>query len=112
MKLFVDQETHMPLMLTYEGVLPRMFFRGGGHGGPNAQRPTPEEIEKMRKEPPQQVTYEVHFADYKKVDGVLLPHLITQSVNGKATEEFTDREVQAEPTAQARAVRQEGFIGS
>lgn len=89
MKLFVDQETHKPLMLTYEGVLPRMFFRGGGQGGQNAQRPTPEEIEKMRKEPPQQVTYEVHFSEYKKVDGVLLPHLITQSVNGKVTEEFT-----------------------
>ena len=89
MKLFVDQETHKPLMLTYEGVLPRMFFRGGGQGGQNAQRPTPEEIEKMRKEPPQQVTYEVHFSEYKKVDGVLLPHLITQGVNGKVTEEFT-----------------------
>jgi hypothetical protein len=89
MKLFVDQETHKPLMLTYDGVLPRMLFRGGGQGGQNAQRPTPEEIEKMRKEPPQQVTYEVHFSEYKKVDGVLLPHLITQGANGKVTEEFT-----------------------
>ena len=30
MKLFVDQETHKPLMLTYEGVLPRMFFGAAG----------------------------------------------------------------------------------
>ena len=64
-------------MLTYEGVLPRMIMRRQG------ERPTPEEIEKMRKEPPQQVTFEVHFSEYKKVDGVLLPHLISQSV--KAT---------------------------
>lgn len=83
MKLFVDQESHKPLMLTYEGVLPRMIMRQQG------QRPTPEEIEKMRKEPPQQVTYEVHFSEYKKVDGVLLPHLISQSVNGNVSEEFT-----------------------
>jgi hypothetical protein len=83
MKLFVDQESHKPLMLTYEGVLPRMIMRGQG------QRPTPEEVEKMRKEPPQQVTYEVHFSEYKKVDGVLLPHLISQSVNGDVSEEFT-----------------------
>ncbi len=83
MKLFVDQESHKPLMLTYEGVLPRMMMRGQG------QRPTPEEIEKMRNEPPQQVTYEVHFSEYKKVDGVLLPHLISQSVNGNVSEEFT-----------------------
>ena len=62
---------------------------GAAAGRRNAQRPTPEEIEKMRKEPPQQVTYEVHFSEYKKVDGVLLPHLITQGVNGNVTEEFT-----------------------
>jgi hypothetical protein len=83
MKLFIDQESHKPLMLTYEGVLPRMIMRGQG------QRPTPEEIEKMRNEPPQQVTYEVHFSEYKQVDGVLLPHLISQSVNGNVGEEFT-----------------------
>ena len=83
MKLFIDQQSHQPLMLTYEGVLPRMIMRRQG------ERPTPEEIEKMRKEPPQQVTFEVHFSDYKKVDGVLLPHLISQSVNGNVSEEFT-----------------------
>jgi hypothetical protein len=83
MKLFIDQATHLPLMLTYEGTLPRMFTRQGG------QRPTPEEIEKMRQEPPQTATFEVHLADYKKVNGVLLPHTITQGVNGKVTEEFT-----------------------
>ena len=53
------------------------------------ERPTPEEIEKLRKEPPQQATFEVHFSEYKKVDGVLLPHLISQSVNGNVSEEFT-----------------------
>jgi len=60
-----------------------MFTRRGG------ERPTPEEIEKMRQEPPQMGTYEVHFSDYKKVNGVLLPHTITQGVNGNVTEEFT-----------------------
>ena len=31
----------------------------------------------------------VHFTDYKKVDGVLLPHTITQGTNGTVNEEFT-----------------------
>src|SRR4029453_12986636 len=83
MKLFIDQKSHTPLMPPYEGGVPRMIIRGQG------QRPTPEQIEKMRSEPPQQVTYEVHFSEYKKVDGVLLPHLISQSVNGNVSEEFT-----------------------
>ena len=50
-----------------------------------------------RKEPPQEVTYEVHFADYKKVDGVMLPHTITQSVDGKATEEWTIAQYKVNP---------------
>ena len=83
MKLFVDQSSHKPLMLTYEGLMPRVAFNRNG------QRPTPEEIEKMRNTPPQQVTFEVHFTDYKKVDGVLLPHTITQGTNGTVNEEFT-----------------------
>jgi hypothetical protein len=83
MKLFVDQSSHKPLMLTYEGLMPRVNFNRNG------QRPTPEEIEKMRNTPPQQVTFEVHFTDYKKVDGVMLPHTITQGTNGTVNEEFT-----------------------
>jgi len=63
--------------------MPRVAFNRNG------QRPTPEEIEKMRNTPPQQVTFEVHFTDYKKVDGVLLPHTITQGTNGTVNEEFT-----------------------
>lgn len=100
MKLYVDQATHKPLMLTYDSPLPRFNFRGGpgqGQGQGQAQgqapaqppRPTPEEIEKMRSTPPQMATFEVHFSEYKKVEGVMLPYLITQSVNGTVAEEFT-----------------------
>lgn len=45
MKLFIDQATHLPLMISYEGVLPRMVVARGG------QRPTPEEIEKFKLNP-------------------------------------------------------------
>ena len=43
----------------------------------------------MRNTPPQMATYEVHFSEYKKVEGVMLPYLITQSVSGSVAEEFT-----------------------
>ena len=29
MRLFLDQQTHLPLMLTYKGMLPRFFQRRG-----------------------------------------------------------------------------------
>jgi len=48
-------------------------------------------------EPPQEVTFEMRLADYKKVDGVMLPHTITQSVDGKATEEWTITQYKVNP---------------
>jgi hypothetical protein len=81
-KLFIDQETRLPLMLSYEGIMPRMMV---ARGGP----PSPEEIEKMRREPPQTATFEVRYGEYKKVDGVVFPHLLTTAANGNVTEEWT-----------------------
>jgi hypothetical protein len=69
------------------------------------QPPTPEEIEKMRREPPQTATYEVRYSEYKKVDGVLLPHLITTSANGNATEEWTIEKYKLNP-----ALKPESFV--
>ena len=40
-KLFIDQATHLPLMVSYEGVLPRMMVRGGAarwNAGPTPTR--------------------------------------------------------------------------
>jgi outer membrane lipoprotein-sorting protein len=92
-RLFIDQETHLPLMMTYDAAMPRMM-----RGRPGAGRPSPEEIERMRREPPQIVTFEVHYAEYKEVDGILLPHLITQSTNGNVTEEWTIERYRINPS--------------
>ena len=97
MRLFLDQSTHMPLMLTYTGVMPRMVVRQAG--GP---QPTPEEMRKRwedaRRQPPQEVTFEVHLEDYKEVSGVMLPHRFTQSVEGKPTEEWTVTSYKVNPS--------------
>ena len=100
MKLFIDQATHLPLMVSYEGVLPRMMVNRPG--GP---RPTPEEIEKMRSEPPQTALFEVRYSEYKKVDGVLLPHLVTTGANGNVTEEWTIEKFKLNP-----ALKPESFV--
>jgi hypothetical protein len=122
MRFFVDQRTHLPLMLTYEGVMPRFITRRAGPGGPagpgapaaNAPQsgapavtepvpaapraaPNDEEMRRRMAEPPQQVTFEVRYEDYKDVDGVMLPHIITQSVNGKPTEEWTITDYKVNP---------------
>ncbi len=72
---------------------------------PGGQRPTPEEIEKMRSEPPQTALFEVRYSEYKKVDGVLLPHLITTGANGNVTEEWTIDKFKVNP-----ALKPESFV--
>jgi hypothetical protein len=107
MRLFLDQSTHMPLMLTYTGVMPRMVVRQAG--GP---QPTPEEMRKRwedaRRQPPQEVTFEVHLEDYKDVSGVMLPQRFTQSVEGKPTEEWTVTSYKVNPNLKPESFVKKG----
>jgi hypothetical protein len=86
-RLFLDQTTHMPLMLTWQGAAPQLVFaaRGGrgqrgGANGPPAAGPPPER---------QQATLQITLAEYKTVNGVKLPHLMTRGVNDMTIEEWT-----------------------
>ncbi len=99
MRVFFDQETHLPLMLTYEGPQPRMMVRrsGGAPGGTAGPPPDAEEMRRRMAEPPKMVTFEVRFSDFKDVNGVMLPHLMSQSVEGKPTEEWTVSQFEVNP---------------
>lgn len=120
-RLFVDQATHMPLMLQYQEVRPRIMIadgRGGGRGNPGGGGPGPSagsgqggrggpggrgvdpaemrrRMDAMPPPAPSQVT--VYLADYKAVDGVQLPHRLTQAVDGKPVEEWTFERVKVNP---------------
>jgi hypothetical protein len=86
MRLFVDRETRMPLMLTWQGPQPRIMVRGPGGSPPN-----PDDIARQGAPdgPPPQATFELRFEDYRKVDGILLPHHISRGVSGSVNEEWT-----------------------
>lgn len=117
LRLFIDQATHLPLMVQYQDPKPMVMMAGpGGPGGPGrgpggpggpppgGARPemTPEEIQKrveeMRKTPPALGTYAMHLGDYKKVDGVMLPHKIDISLDGQPNEEWTVEKYKVNPT--------------
>ena len=119
-RLYVDAESHLPLMLTYMEAEPRIMTRsftrngggaaaggpvgprtvtsGGGHtvaGRGEAPELTPEqrgELEKVRKEaeatPPKRIEYTLFFSDYKKVDGLSMPHRIARGTGNKTVEEW------------------------
>jgi hypothetical protein len=98
-RLFLDQKSHRPLMLTYRGVAPRVMIQTqqgpppdggrGQHGEPaHGEAPMP---------PPQVVDITLYLDDYKSVDGVMLPHHMARSVDGKPTEETTFKTIKINP---------------
>ena len=104
MKMFIDQATHLPLMLTYEGAAAADDgARRAGQGRASGRRR--KRSRRCAAEPPQMAIFEVRYSEYKKVDGVLLPHLITTGANGNVTEEWTIEKFKINP-----ALKPESFV--
>lgn len=86
-RVFLDQESHLPLMLTWEGPAPQMMIAGrrGGRGGRGGDGTGPA--------PPRQggppATLQMTLGEYKTVNGIKLPYLMTRGVNDMTIEEWT-----------------------
>jgi hypothetical protein len=138
-RLFVDQRTHLPLMLSWMDKEPLVMTMGSGGpgraGGPGGstfvasgggggaavhqtwesaggQPPSREEMEKRMKELEERrkeaeakrrtVEYRVYYGDYQQVGGVLLPHKIQRSVDGRTTEEMVFDRLKVNPKIDAK----------
>jgi hypothetical protein len=117
-RLFLDSESHLPLMLTYSAPEPRMMVRTlarPGRGGPppaGADRVprTPEDLsgadkdrlDKAAKEaegaPVKMVEHQVFFSDFREVDGLSLPHQIRRGTTGKTSEEWEIKSYKVNPS--------------
>lgn len=87
-KLFIDQKTHRPLMMSYRDVALRMKTmktNAGGSGDVDKIVKDAQANAPVREESDMQM----HFSDYKAEKGILLPHLITITVNDKPYEEWS-----------------------
>jgi hypothetical protein len=133
-RIFIDQQTHMPLMLQYQEVRPRINMMGpGGPGGPGMRRgpggagpggpppgaggpppaagqdpppgdrPNPDEVRRRMESmpPPAPSQVSLFLGDYKRVDGVMLPHRLSQAIDGKTVEEWTIEKVRINPSIKA-----------
>jgi len=119
LRLFVDQTTHLPLMLAYSEVRPRMMMMGGpggpgggrgggggggrGPGGAPRERPSPEEMRRRMESmpPPEPSAVQMRFDEYASIDGVKLPKRISLSVDGTPTEEWTVEKIKVNPSIKA-----------
>ncbi len=123
-RVFIDTMTHMPLMLTWTGPAGRGFGGRGGQGrrgqgaadtgapaaeGPGtgdqpvaqggATEPARGRGGRGTQGPP--ATLEMHLAEYKTVNGIQLPHLITRGASGETNEEWVVRNYRINPSFKA-----------
>jgi hypothetical protein len=121
-RLFIDQRSNLPLMVTYKGPQRQMMTvrspggpatASGGASAPRRvnedARPQSEEerqktqddphrpIEQMRTPPPQLADYTLFFDDWRAVDGVRFPHRIRRAMGTETIEEWTIDRVRINP---------------
>ena len=111
-RLFIDQATSLPLMLTYQAPKPRvMTMRGpapggaGGRGGAQAGSPQADvqrQLETMRDEPPAMVEHRLYFSDWREVDGIRFPHVLQRAADGETVEEWEIARVRVNPKIDAK----------
>lgn len=117
-RLFIDQQTHLPLMVTYRGPQPRMItMRGPRGGGPSprergSRELSEEERAKLREDadkqmkqleaaPPALVDVNLYFDDWRDVGGMQFPHSQRRVVGGTTNEEWTVTRVKVNPRLDA-----------
>jgi len=129
-RLFIDQATHLPLMLTYQAPEPRVVTVGGPSRGGNqtfsmgaphaagappaggAQPPAAaadaqRQIAAMQAEPPRMVEHRLYFSDWREVDGIRFPFVIQRAVAGNTNEEWEITKVKVNPKIDPRKFQQD-----
>ena len=89
-------------MVSYRGVSPQIRVQTQTMPGPGGAGRGRGDAESGHAEPgappaPELVDINMFFDDYKSVDGVMLPHHITRSVDGKTNEEWTIKSFRLNP---------------
>jgi hypothetical protein len=120
-RLFIDQNSKLPLMVTYKGRQARMMTStmGAGRQAPAGQpRPqlTEEEAKKQKEDrdkqladlknslsqPTPMVDFSLFFEDWREVDGVNFPHLVRRASEGTTSEEWKINKVKFNPKIDAK----------
>ena len=94
-RLFLDQGKHRPLMLTYRGVAPRMTVRTVRHDDPHGVDAAPNPAERTQQAELADIA--IYFDDYRPIAGVMLPHHLSRSIDGKPVEEWTFKTILVNP---------------
>ena len=112
-RLFIDESTHLPVMLTYQAPQARTVTVGGpppsgGRGQGEARPPGAEErqrieadvqrqLEQAQAKPPAMAEYTLFFDEWREEDGIKFPHALRRASAGTTVEEWTVNKVRVNP---------------
>jgi hypothetical protein len=135
-RLFLDVQSHLPLMITWQNAAPFGRRGGGGPGGPGGgagraggDQPAPADGQRGQggADAPRrggnggqdgaapgarrggggaQATQQMALSDFKTVNGIRLPHSIVRSVNGQTAEEMTFSSIKVNQNFKANTFEQ------
>lgn len=90
-RLFLDQTSHLPLMMTWQGIAPQIVVAGrrGGRDGRDGRGGAPDAAAPVERPRTETATLRMTLGEFKTVNGIRLPHLITRAVNNMTVEEWT-----------------------
>jgi hypothetical protein len=95
--LFVDKATHRPLFFSFKTQAPRMQINRQMGPGPAGDGHAPAAGEPPRPAPAPDSEARLFAADWKTVDGVLLPQRLSQTIEGGSSEEWTIKKWKLDP---------------
>lgn len=93
--LFVDKKTHRPLLVSFKAQAPRMqVMRATSHGDADRAQRTAEQ---RAAAPAPLSEARLYVSDWRSADGRLLPHRVSQTIEGGSSEEWTIKNWKLDP---------------
>jgi len=93
-RLFIDEATHLPLMVTYRASQLQRIAVGGP---PPTEADGRGQVERVQTQPPAMVDYTLYFDDWREEDGIKFPHALRRASAGATMEEWTVTKVKVNP---------------
>jgi hypothetical protein len=103
-RLFIDEQSHLPLMVTYKAAKPRVVTQtvsapAAGHG---AAPQSGDAVKDAASQAPEMADYTVYFEDWRDADGVKFPFKMRRATGGDTTEEWSVSKVRLNPKIDAK----------
>lgn len=106
-RLFVDEQTNLPLMVSYRGPQPRVINQtmaapqGGGHVV-SQKADVEKQIQDLQRQEPVMTDYTLYFEEWRDSGGVKFPFKMRRAMSGTTTEEWTVSKVKINPRIDPR----------